>query len=167
MEQKKYWTTLDQLENNAAYKATSEQEFMIKPEADMVEGGALASNRRSFIKASGAAAVFMGAVGCVAEKKIVPYHDQPEELIPGNPIYYSGIDATGEAGLVIKTTEGRPIRVDGNKSHAVNQGKLDATGNALILDLSSLNLNLVLSFSSTISCSSSCVILTASKTSFV
>ena len=135
MEQKKYWTTLDQLEENDAYKKISEQEFMVKPEADMQEGGALVSNRRSFIKATGAAAVFMTAVGCVPEKKLVPYFDQPEELIPGNPIYYASIDENGEAGLLVKTTEGRPIKLEGNPKYAINKGKLDATGNSKILDL--------------------------------
>ena len=135
MERKKYWTTLDQLEENETYKKISEQEFMIKPEDDMDEGGKLKSNRRNFIKASGAAAVFMSAVGCVHDRKIVPYFDQPEELIPGNPVYYASIDETGEAGLLVKTTEGRPIKLDGNPKYPVNLGKLDATGNAKILDL--------------------------------
>jgi MoCo/4Fe-4S cofactor protein with predicted Tat translocation signal len=135
MKAKKYWTTLDQLEENKTYKKISEQEFMVKPEDDMEEGGSLVSNRRNFIKASGAAAVFMTAVGCVAEKKLVPYFDQPEELIPGNPIYYASIDENGESGLLVKTTEGRPIKLEGNPKHPVNIGKLDATGNAKIIDL--------------------------------
>lgn len=135
MESKKYWTTLDQLENNAAYQEISEQEFKVKPEADMEEGGGLVSSRRNFIKATGAAAVFMGAVGCIKEKKLVPYFEQPEEVIPGNPVYYASITDNGESGLIVKTTEGRPIKTNGNPKHAVNKGKLNATGNALILDL--------------------------------
>lgn len=132
---KKYWTTLDQLEENSDYLKTRDEEFKAKPYEDMEEGGFLKSSRRNFIKASGAAAVFMGAAGCNSEKKLVPYHSQPEELIPGNPIYYASIDESGENGFLVKTTEGRPIKTDGNPEHPVNLGKLDAVGNAAILDL--------------------------------
>ena len=135
MSDKKYWTTLEQLEGAEEYLRFRDDEFREKPAEDMEEGGSLTTSRRGALKATGAAAIFMGAVGCNPEKKLIPYLNQPEESIPGNPVYYTGLDADGENGLVVKTTEGRPIRLDGNEDFPVNRGKLDAVGNAAIIDL--------------------------------
>lgn len=136
MSEKKYWTTQEQLERTPDYLKLKDEEFFVKPAEDMEEGGQPSLGRRNFITATGAASVFLAATGCRdPEKKVIPYHAQPEELIPGNPIYYSSIDGSGENGLLVKTHEGRPIRVDGNPHHAVNAGKLDAVGNASIIDL--------------------------------
>lgn len=136
MKDKKYWTTLDELNQTPEYEKLKNEEFKNKPADDMEEGGGLLNTaRRSFIKITGAASVFMAA-GCRdAEKKLIPYVEQPEELIPGNPIYYATTDGKGENGIIAKVHEGRPIKVDGNPLHAVNEGKLDATGNASIIDL--------------------------------
>jgi MoCo/4Fe-4S cofactor protein with predicted Tat translocation signal len=123
MSDKKYWTTLEQLEGAEEYLRIRDDEFHNKPFEDMEEGGALSTSRRGLIKAGGAAAIFMGAVGCNPEKKLVPYFNQPEESIPGNPVYYASVDADGENSLVVKTTEGRPIRLDGNEASPVNKGQ--------------------------------------------
>lgn len=135
MSDKKYWTTLEQLDGAEEYLRFRDDEFREKPIDDMEEGGGLTTSRRGAIKATGAAAIFASAVGCSPEKKLIPYYNQPEESIPGNPVYYTGLDADGENALVVKTTEGRPIRLDGNADFPVNLGKLDANGNAAIIDL--------------------------------
>lgn len=132
---KMYWTTLEQLEGTEDYLKAREEEFRAKPFEDMEEGGGVKASRRDVIKATGAAAIFLGATGCNPERRLIPYHDQPEETIPGNPVFYSSIDADGEHGLIVTTTEGRPIRLDGNPDHPVSRGKLDAVGNASVLDL--------------------------------
>jgi Fe-S-cluster-containing dehydrogenase component/anaerobic selenocysteine-containing dehydrogenase len=135
MSEKEYWSTLEEREGTEAYLRHRDEEFIHKPVEDMEEGGSLKPSRRGVIKAGGAAAIFAGAMGCNPERRLVPYHNQPEEVIPGNPVYYASVDAEGENGLVVKTTEGRPIRLDGNAAHAVTRGKLDAVGNAQIIDL--------------------------------
>lgn len=135
MSEKEYWSTLEEREGTEEYLRHRDEEFINKPIEDMEEGGSLKASRRGVIKAGGAAAIFAGAMGCNPERRLVPYHDNPEEIIPGNPVYYASVDAEGENGLVVKTTEGRPIRLDGNGAHAVTRGKLDAVGNAQIIDL--------------------------------
>ena len=126
---------MEQLEGAESYLKHRDEEFINKPADDMEEGGSLKDGRRNFIKTSGAAAIFAGAAGCNPERKLVPYLEQPEELIPGNPVFYASLDATGENGLVVKTTEGRPIKLDGNDDYPTNKGKLDAAGQSAILDL--------------------------------
>lgn len=126
---------MDQLEGAEPYLKHRDEEFLHKPAEDMEEGGSLKEGRRNFIKATGAAAIFAGASGCNPERRLIPYLEQPEELVPGNPVFYASVDATGENGLVVKTTEGRPIKLDGNDAYPTNKGKLDAPGNAAIIDL--------------------------------
>lgn len=126
---------MEQLEGAESYQNHKDEEFINKPADDMEEGGTLKEGRRNFMKVTGAAAIFAGASGCNPERKLVPYLEQPEELIPGNPVFYASLDATGENGLVVKTTEARPIKLDGNDAYPTNSGKLDAAGNAAILDL--------------------------------
>jgi len=135
MSEKEYWSTLEEREGAEDYLRHRDEEFVNKPVDDMEEGGTLKASRRGVIKAGGAAAIFASAVGCNPERRLVPYHDQPEEIIPGKPLYYASVDAEGENGLVVKTTEGRPIRLDGNGAHPITRGKLDAVGNAQIIDL--------------------------------
>ena len=129
------WSTLADLGNAAEVEKIRHEEFLGKPAEAMEEGGALRLDRRSFIKASGAAAVFAGLTGCNKVKKIVPYHTQPEEAVPGNPVYYASMDGSGSNGLLVKTIEGRPIKLEGHPEHPLNSGKLDARGNAALLDL--------------------------------
>ncbi len=97
------------------------------------------SSRRKFLGLIGASTAFAVA-GCTdyREKgKIVPYNQKPEEAIAGQAEYYAttiNIDGIPYSALV-KTREGRPIKIDGNPEDHVNQGKITAAGQASILSL--------------------------------
>jgi molybdopterin-containing oxidoreductase family iron-sulfur binding subunit len=67
--------------------------------------------------------------------KIIPYVVKPEEIVPGQALYYASSDPTTGYGLLVKTREGRPIKLEGNPDHPVNQGSLTARGQAALLDL--------------------------------
>jgi hypothetical protein len=94
-------------------------------------------SRRDFLKLSGAAMVFATAgCGLRPAEKIIPYINQPEEIMLGVPNYYAS--ASGSAagnGVLIKTREGRPIKIEGNPNHPLSQGKLDARGQYDIFNL--------------------------------
>jgi len=68
---------------------------------------------------------------------LVPYTNRPVDAIPGIPLFYaSTCTACGNAcGMLIKTREGRPIKLDGNPDHPVSKGKICAIGQASILNL--------------------------------
>ncbi|PKL81904.1 MAG: molybdopterin oxidoreductase, partial [Ignavibacteriae bacterium HGW-Ignavibacteriae-3] len=69
--------------------------------------------------------------------EIIPYNKRPEEILPGVANYYaSTCNGCGMAcGILIKTREGRPVKVDGNPDHPINKGKICAKGQANILSL--------------------------------
>ncbi len=96
-------------------------------------------SRKQFLALVAASAAFATA-GCTGYRdkgEIVPYTKKPEEVTPGVANYYAST-CTGCAqacGTLIKTREGRPVKLDGNPDHPVNRGKLCAKGQASILSL--------------------------------
>ncbi len=138
---KVYWKGLAEYRQDPAFLAQQQEEFLAKPQAFFEaaeQGSDFEISRRDMLKLGGAAMVF-AAASCARRpaEKIVPYLNAPEEIIPGKPVYYSstcGSCAAG-CGIHVKTREGRPIKLEGNPSHPVNQGKLCARGQASILDL--------------------------------
>lgn len=136
-ENPKYWLSLEQWKNDPEFRQLAEQEFMSSPlaEEDSKDGWA----RREFLKLMGAS-LALGAAGCVRRpaEKIIPYAKNPAEIVLGIPDWYSSswVDSNGEAfGLLVKTREGRPIKIEGNPEHPMNRGGLSARGNAQILSL--------------------------------
>jgi molybdopterin-containing oxidoreductase family iron-sulfur binding subunit len=94
-------------------------------------------SRRDFLKLSGAAMVFATAgCGLRPATKIVPYVKAPEEVIPGVANYYASTMAGPEGiGVLVKTREGRPIKIEGNPDHPISQGKLSVRGQHSIFNL--------------------------------
>lgn len=102
------------------------------------EEGTDETSRRDFLKLMGAS-IALSATACVRRpvQKIIPYAKAPEEIIPGVANYYaSSWSYAGEGyGLLVKTREGRPIKLEGNALHPVNGGALSARVSAQILSL--------------------------------
>ncbi len=96
-------------------------------------------SRRKFIGLlSASAAITAAACSDYRDKgEIIPYNQKPEEVLPGKANYYaSTCDACPNAcGILIKTREGRPIKIDGNPEHPINAGKICNKGQANILNL--------------------------------
>ena len=94
--------------------------------------------RREFLQLM-TAGVALASFGCVRRptEKIVPYVQRPDDMILGSADFYSSSYYDGEEGfgLLVKTREGRPIKIEGNKNHPVNRGKLSARAHAHILSL--------------------------------
>jgi molybdopterin-containing oxidoreductase family iron-sulfur binding subunit len=87
----------------------------------------------------GASLALAGLSGCVIQpaEKIVPYVSQPEEIIPGKPLFYAtAMTLGGEAiGLLAKSNEGRPTKIEGNPDHPQSLGATDARAQASLLDM--------------------------------
>ncbi len=119
---KKYWKSVEELENGSIVEALRNNEFVEEIPTDEFLGNndALASSstsRRDFLKYVGfstAAATLAACEGPV--HKSIPYVLQPEQIIPGVADYYatSVFDGFDFANLLVKTREGRPIKVDNN-----------------------------------------------------
>jgi len=97
------------------------------------------TSRRTFMKLMGASIALAGITACTRqpEEKIVPYVRQPEEIIPGKPLYYATTMAMGGManGLLVETHEGRPTKVEGNPLHPASLGACDVYAQAAILGL--------------------------------
>ncbi len=96
-------------------------------------------SRRKFLALLGASAAFAG-VACTDYRdkgEVIPYNFKPEEITLGKPNFYASTctGCNSNCGILIKTREGRPIKIDGNPDHPVNQGKICAKGQASILNL--------------------------------
>ena len=93
------------------------------------------TSRRDFLKIVGVSAGAAAASGCYDHvEKLIPYVVQPEEITPGNPVYYASTctECPVGCGTHVKTREGRPIKVDGNPDHPINKGKLCAKAQASV-----------------------------------
>ena len=69
----------------------------------------------------GASLALAGLVGCGRQptEKIVPYVEQPEQIIPGKPLYYATAMTMGgiATGLLVESHMGRPTKIEGNPRH--------------------------------------------------
>src|SRR5262245_7712475 len=87
----------------------------------------------------GASIALHGLTACTRQpaEKIVPYVRQPEELIPGRPLFYATTMSVGGSatGLLVETHEGRPTKIEGNPLHPESLGACDVFAQAAILGL--------------------------------
>ena len=94
--------------------------------------------RREFLKLMGAS-LAMASAGCLRRpvQKIVPYNRQPEEVTFGVPNDYSSayFDGSESFGLLVRTREGRPTKIEGNENHPLNKGGTSARAQAHLLSL--------------------------------
>jgi len=86
----------------------------------------------------GASLALAGLSGCGARPptgKIVPYVRQPEQLVPGKPLFFAtAMPLNGGAiGLLVESHEGRPTKVEGNPLHPASLGATDAFAQAAVL----------------------------------
>ena len=137
-----YWKGEEELLRTKEFLAAQKNEFNEALPLDEVfseNNLGLSSNRRDFLKFFGfsVAAVSLAACNKAPVRNIVPYLVKPEEITPGVANYYNSTCGACSAacGVTIKTREGRPIKVDGNKNSPISKGGSCATGQASILSL--------------------------------
>lgn len=106
---------------------------------EMIERGMNANlDRKSFLTFMGAS-ISMAALAACREpvEKIVPYVDRPMEYVPGQARYFAStkVDARGITPILVKTREGKPIKLEGLDAHPVYRGAATADTFASIWDL--------------------------------
>ncbi len=96
-------------------------------------------NRRDFFKIVGIGGATAAMVGCSAQppETLIPYVVPPEEIIPGQATWYATVcrECPAGCGMLVKTMDGRAIKVEGNPDHPVNRGRLCARGQASLQGL--------------------------------
>ncbi|MDR8393218.1 TAT-variant-translocated molybdopterin oxidoreductase [Aliifodinibius sp. S!AR15-10] len=128
-----YWKSLNQLAKNDEYKKFVDREF---PE----EATELTDkvSRRSFLRVMGASIALAGFASCRRPvQKILPYSNQPEEVIPGEPLYYASAMPFQDAltGIVVENHEGRPTKIEGNEMHPASSGSSSIFNQGAILNM--------------------------------
>src|ERR1700676_4889805 len=130
----RFWRSLDELANTLEFRDHKENEFphgANDPCATM--------DRRELLKVMAASAAFAGLTGCtkLPTQKIVPYVRQPEEIIPGKPLFYAtAVTLDGVAtGVLVESHMARPTKIEGNPDHPASLGASDAFAQASILGL--------------------------------
>jgi molybdopterin-containing oxidoreductase family iron-sulfur binding subunit len=96
-------------------------------------------SRRTLLRLLSSGLAFAGAEACTRapREKIVPYVDQPPEVTPGVAARYATSTALDgySVGLIVRSNEGRPTKVEGNPLHPASLGATGLREQALVLAL--------------------------------
>src|SRR5688572_5278366 len=116
---KEYWRSLEELADSPEF-----HEFVLREYPQQAEEWNDPVERRTFLKLMGASLALAGLSSCVYQppEKIVPYVNQPEEGIPGKPLYFATAFSLGGVAtpLLARSNEGRPTKLEGNPDHPNN-----------------------------------------------
>ncbi|WP_426752731.1 4Fe-4S dicluster domain-containing protein [Myxococcus sp. Y35] len=93
--------------------------------------------RRVLLELAAFGAAAAGLSGCFRQppEKVLPYSRQPPEVTPGVPLHYAtGLTLEGHVrGLVVRSHEGRPTKVEGNPIQPESLGAAGAHEQASLL----------------------------------
>lgn len=128
-----YWKGLEQLKNDPAFVQHAHQEFASSDPAD--DNG---HSRRDFLKMMGFGISAATLAACEAPvRKAIPYVNKPVDVDPSIANYYASsyINGGDYCSVVVKTREGRPIKIEGNALSPVTMGGTSAQVEASVLSL--------------------------------
>lgn len=131
---KDFWRTLEEYSNSEEFRELIARDYPSQSAAliDPV-------SRRRFMQLMGASLALAGLNSCwrPPTETIVPYVRQPEEIVPGKPLYFAtAMPVAGlGTGLLVESHMGRPTKVEGNPLHPASLGATDVFAQASVLDL--------------------------------
>lgn len=132
MESKKIYWKGSILPSTEFVKHADEEFAQPGPEED------LGHSRRDFLKMMGFGVAAATLAACEAPiRKAIPYVNKPVDIDPGIANYYAStyINGGDYCSIVVKTREGRPIKIDGNALSSVTKGGTSAQVEASVLSL--------------------------------
>jgi molybdopterin-containing oxidoreductase family iron-sulfur binding subunit len=132
---REYWRSLEELANTEGFEDLLEREFP-RQAAEWTDD---AAGRRQFLKVMGASLALAGLSACTRQptETIMPYVRQPEEVIPGRPLFFATAvpNMAVAMGVLVESHLGRPTKIEGNPEHPASLGATDAMAQAAVLDL--------------------------------
>ncbi|PIB36501.1 molybdopterin oxidoreductase [Reichenbachiella sp. 5M10] len=134
---KQYWKGLEELTKNPEFEKNAEKEF---PEYLPINGESEGNgaSRRDFLKLMGFGVAAASLAACETPvRKAIPYLNKPTDVDPGIPNYYASTYVNGSdyCSVVVKTREGRPIKIGGNKLSSISAGGTSSQVEASVLSL--------------------------------
>jgi MoCo/4Fe-4S cofactor protein with predicted Tat translocation signal len=129
-----YWRSLSELADTPDFRDYLHREF---PEQASEWNDP--KGRRNFLKLMSASLALAGVGACTRQppEHIVPYVRQPEDVVPGRPLFFaSAIPLGGVARpVLVESHLGRPTKIEGNPEHPASLGATDALTQAAVLGL--------------------------------
>jgi len=129
------WRSLDQAADTAEFQDYLHREFPSNASEWLDDP----TGRRNFLKLMSASLALAGVTACTVQPQelIVPYVRQPEEEIPGKPLFFATAMTLGGvgSGLLVESHEGRPTKIEGNPDHPASKGATDLFAQGSILTL--------------------------------
>jgi molybdopterin-containing oxidoreductase family iron-sulfur binding subunit len=129
-----YWRSLGELADTLEFREYLHREF---PEQASEWNDP--KGRRQFLKLMSASLALAGVGACTKQptEEIVPYVRQPEDMVPGRPLFFaSAIPFSGIAHpVLVESHMGHPTKVEGNPEHQASLGATDIFAQAAILQL--------------------------------
>jgi len=140
---KKYWKSVEELDSASSIVETLKQNEFVEPiptddflgDKETLE--ASSTTRRDFLKYVGFSTAAASLASCEGPViKSIPYVVAPDEIVPGVANYYATTMADGFdfANVLVKTREGRPIKIERNNL-AKNGGSVNARVHASVLSM--------------------------------
>ena len=132
LEGRTYWRSLEELANTPEFREYVGREFPAQASEFNDPAG-----RRDFLKLMGASLALAGVSACTRqpEERLVPYVRQPEEVVPGRPLFFATSMPLGGFGepLLAENHMGRPTKLEGNPDHAASLGGTSLFGQTAVL----------------------------------
>lgn len=129
-----FWRTLDEAAESEELREYIEEEFPALT-GEIPQG----IDRRNLLKVMAASLAMAGAAACTKQPKelIVPYVRQPENVIPGIPLFYAtAMPAHGYGrGLLVESHLNRPTKIEGNPDHPASLGATTVFEQGSVLNL--------------------------------
>ena len=129
-----YWRSLSELARAPEFEELLAREFPREAEV-----WRRAPDRREVLKILAASLALAGLGGCSRRppEKILPYVRAPEGQVPGRPLTFASVlcDRGYGLGILAKSHEGRPVKIEGNPVHPASLGATDARAQAALLTL--------------------------------
>ncbi|MBX7137938.1 MAG: molybdopterin-dependent oxidoreductase [Oligoflexia bacterium] len=101
-----------------------------------LQNGSNGLSRRQFLKIAGAGSTALGVAACTdsPSQKVLPYVKGEDQQIPGVSTWFSStcMECTAGCGILVRTREGRAVKLEGNPDNPINRGGLCALGQSAL-----------------------------------
>jgi len=136
---REFWRSLEELADTEQFREFLHREFPAVNPSEAEPSWLDPVGRRNFLKLMSASLAFAGLTACTNQPKelIVPYVKTPDGLVPGKPQFYATAMPLGgvASGLLVKSHEGRPTKIEGNPDHPGSLGGTTVYEQASVLNL--------------------------------
>jgi Fe-S-cluster-containing dehydrogenase component len=138
----RYWRSLEERAGGASSTESSEEMLAQANSLRFAAGESSAGeslDRRELFRLGGVSLALAGLTACTRQpaEKIVPYVRQPEEIVPGKPLFFATAMTLGgyATGLLVESNMGRPTKAEGNPLHPASLGATDVFCQAALYEL--------------------------------